>query len=142
MPTDRESSEQSFLAVAIDTRHGLQYLVDAGAGGHTIHSMGILAGCCLEMALKACLMQSGYGADEVRSYGHNIESLWKDAAMHWNLEEDMPDWARYIAKGHNRPFQYRYPGHQVGVGIKDPETLPDKLEKIIKPLIRNSAHIF
>lgn len=142
MSTDRQSSEESFLRVAIDTRYGLQYLVDAGAGSHTIHSMGILAGLCLEMALKACLMQSGYSADSVRSYSHDIESLWKKAVLHSDLDEEMPDWAWHIAKGHDRPFEYRYPGHQEGVGIKAPETLPDELDKIIKPLIRKSAHPF
>jgi len=104
--------------------------------------MGILAGFCLEMALKASLMQSGYSVRKVRSYGHNIESLWKEAAINSQINDEIPDWAQCIAKHHDQPYQYRYPGHQVGVGIKDPEKLPGELEKIIRPLILKSEYLF
>ena len=87
--------------------HGVQIL--ATAPGDQVFTCHFLGAWTLEFTLKAYLWHQGYTEDRLVGIGHNLETLWQEAASHGlSICATPPDWCRKLNALHKYPFHLRY----------------------------------
>jgi hypothetical protein len=127
-------SEESLFRVASSCLHGVRALgIDFNS--QLIIPFGIVAGQCLEAAIKCHLLQVGRSHGDVRSIGHDLLIGWQEAAQSGDpFRQPVPTWVQVLNAGHARPYLFRYLPHQYGVSVPNPEEIVPVLAETIEIL--------
>ena len=81
---------------------------------------GFAAAQCLELALKAYLMKNAGMTEEalIKKVGHDIAKAWSlCVSAGLGLDASVPDWVEPLARGHERPYVFRYGRDNTGIAL-------------------------
>lgn len=88
-----------------------QAAVSVSNGAHLMHNapVGALACHCIELSLKAVLLNEGYTAEQVKDFGHKLNKLFKETrrvGLNWS-DLDTKAIAFYAQAVLEHAFRYR-----------------------------------
>jgi hypothetical protein len=108
-----------------------------------VDTIGLLAAHGLELALKAFLMRAGSSeADLRRAFGHELVSLWAEAArLGLAIETDPPYWVQIVGYFHAAPYQYRYPPEGMATAIPRADLFDEMLREVLAKVERAVTQI-
>jgi hypothetical protein len=104
--------------------------------------LGLVAGQCLELALKSYLLQTGMSEDDFKArggIGHDLQAAWSLCIEKGlQLEAPMPLWAKHLHAGHERPFLFRYAQDNSGIVLPPMEALVEGLRRVLDQVAANA----
>ena len=99
-------------------------------------SIGILAGHCLEAALKAHLASSGWTEAQLKSLGHDLLKAWEATrSVGVQISDPPPRWLAGINFSHSG-LRYRYPEAFDQPWLPHGDDYMDVLTDIVEPLVK------
>lgn len=98
----------------------------------TLYSIGILAGHCLELTLKAYLLHAGSDEGELRRcIGHDLGKAWDRCKKTGLSLGELPYWVQVLDYSHDHPYYFRYPRENRKVGVPSIDDLPRDIDSVL-----------
>lgn len=124
------SAAQSYLIAAQGFFEGAEAL--AKHSPQFLLPCAFLSSQALECTLKSFLAHKGKTEKDLRSIGHDLETLWVNAANHGLQIESTPKpWCELLNSAHNKPYFFRYPMGLNGISYPAIEPMISELNSII-----------
>lgn len=105
----------------------------------------VVAAQCLELTLKAFLLQKGMTAEDFKrrgGIGHNLAEAWAACIERGlDLPAELPLWARHLHACHGPPFLFRYARENSGIAMPPLQTLLEGLQSVMDTVARATTSL-